>query len=316
MKQLAVSYVIPAYNEEESLPRVLSAIKKHTPSAVAYEVIVVDNGSQDETVRLAKESGAKVLVDETSTVGGLRNLGVKSACGSVLVFLDADVLITKAWSKNIESTLQSLNSNPWQVTGSRCGLSETTGWIERYWFKPLVSNSSNYINSGHLITSSELFNKIGGFDNRLVSGEDYAFSQAAVSVNATILNNPALAVVHEGYPSTLLQFMRREVWHGKGDCESFSSLVASKVALASIFFIALHVAAVAGYLFSLDKSLIVFFVASIAGLCVASAVYKSNARNVASLVAVSFLYYCYYLSRFLSCLSHILDSGKHVKRHR
>ena len=55
---MKISVVLPAKNEAGGLPRTLGALQTHMPDA---EVIVVDDGSTDDTARLAAEAGAKVL---------------------------------------------------------------------------------------------------------------------------------------------------------------------------------------------------------------------------------------------------------------
>lgn len=309
MEQLALSFIIPAFNEEMSLPQVLHSINMYVPKALSREVIVADNGSQDNTVNIATGQHAEVLVDEAATVGGLRNRAVQKAKGRVLVFLDADILLTAAWGKHIKEVYQGLINDPWQVTGSRCGIPENAGWIERYWFMPLVGKKVRYINSGHLITSSELFRYLGGFDERLESGEDYAFGQSAAAANATIINNPLLAVVHEGYPKTLCQFINREIWHGRGECKSLRTIKTSNVAIAAILFMGLHIVAVAGLFNNLVVGGVTILLIGV--ICMFFALTKHGARTVKSLIVVSILYYFYFISRFLSCIPLIkTDAGR------
>ena len=183
-----------------------------------------------------------MLVDDKATVGGLRNRAAQKAMGDVLIFLDADILLTEAWGRHIVGVYHGLMEDVWQVTGSRCGISGTAGWIERFWFRPLLDKKVKYINSGHLITTPELFRHLGGFDERLESGEDYAFGKSAADAKATITNNPLLAVIHEGYPKTLREFIKREIWHGRGECKSIRTIKTSNVAIAAILFMGLHVA--------------------------------------------------------------------------
>ncbi len=55
---MKILIIVPAYNEEESLPGVIDDLRKHVPSA---DVVVVNDGSRDETTRIAKDMGAKTL---------------------------------------------------------------------------------------------------------------------------------------------------------------------------------------------------------------------------------------------------------------
>ncbi len=314
MKQIAISFVIPAFNEEFYLPNVLKSIEEFMPDALSFEVVVADNGSSDNTVPIAEKFGATVLIDRNATVARLRNIAVGETTGEVLVFLDADISLTEQWGDNISDVYKRIHADLSIITGSRCGVPANPSWIESIWFQPLVEKPSQYINSGHLITSRTLFDKIGGFNNSLVTGEDYAFGVSAQALNATIVNNPLLRVVHHGYPKTVRQFVRREIWHGRGDCDSVKSVISSKVALTSFLFAMLHFILLVG-LFVLPKVVTIFAVFIIVLMCVGSAVYRYKVQTAASLLLVSLLFYLYYFSRFLSCVpSTNIGSARNVKK--
>jgi len=89
----SVSVIIPAYNAGEALTLCLEALGSST--SVPFEIIVVDDGSSDDTQARAQAFGVKLL-----TTGGrcgpgfARNLGSKEATGEVLFFLDSDVCAT------------------------------------------------------------------------------------------------------------------------------------------------------------------------------------------------------------------------------
>lgn len=234
-KNINISFIIPAYNEEKYLPKVLAAIQELV-SSLTYEIIVVDNGSTDSTVNIAHEFGAMLLQDSSKTVAGLRNLGAEHATGDVLIFLDGDVIITEGWSRNIFKVLSSMKQNNRIITGSRCGISLQPTWIERYWFAPMIQERSNYMNSGHLIISRAVFYEIGRFDGSLVTGEDWEFSIRAKQKEIAIINNQELRVIHEGYPKTLRQFIRREKWHGIQDASNMRSFFKSKPAILAILY--------------------------------------------------------------------------------
>ena len=96
-----VSVVIPALNEESNIGRVVRSIFSQCPYGTELEVIVVDDGSCDKTVKEAKKAGATVLVYEGEDNGGnpaaARNRGTRLARGDPLIFLDADCVPVDGW---------------------------------------------------------------------------------------------------------------------------------------------------------------------------------------------------------------------------
>lgn len=86
---MKVSIIIPTYNEEELLPRLLASIKSQRFSD--YEIVVADARSTDNTRKIAEKWGARVV--EGGMPGPGRNLGAAAAKGEILLFLDADVLL-------------------------------------------------------------------------------------------------------------------------------------------------------------------------------------------------------------------------------
>lgn len=89
--RLSVSVIIPVHNGEEHLPACLARVRELDPPA--GECIVIDDGSGDSSLGIARASGCRVL-----SAGGrrgpafARNLGAREARGDLLLFIDADVL--------------------------------------------------------------------------------------------------------------------------------------------------------------------------------------------------------------------------------
>ena len=86
-KVLPVSIVIPVKNEEKNIPVILESIKKQTYKP--YEVIVSDADSKDNTRKIAKEYGARVVEGGIPAIG--RNNGFNAAQKDIVIFMDADV---------------------------------------------------------------------------------------------------------------------------------------------------------------------------------------------------------------------------------
>ena len=87
---MGISAIVPAYNESDRLEHVVRALQA-APSV--DEIIVVDDGSVDETVRVARDLGVCVLeLDENQGKAAALDAGVKAARNETLIFLDADLV--------------------------------------------------------------------------------------------------------------------------------------------------------------------------------------------------------------------------------
>lgn len=299
------SVIIPAFNEQELIGQTLTALGRQLQDRDDWELIVVDNGSTDTTPKIAKFFGAKVIVKTEVTVAQLRNFGVAASSGRVLCFLDADVIVTQQWGNHLNSTLLELERNPLQITGSRCGVSQHPGWIERNWFAPLETRPMRYINSGHLLTTRQLHDFIGGFDAGLTTGEDSDYCRRAREEGASIEANPVLRVIHDGYPKTLIAFLKREIWHGRGDVQTLELLLRSRTALAMMAFSACHVAVLIGVGF-LSWPMVLTSAFLIALICLLSSLHKYRDAGIRPVLINALLYYIYYVGRSTSLFKMLL----------
>jgi len=99
------SVVIPVYNEEKDILECLRSLKKQ--SYKNFGVIIVDDGSDDKTLEIVKDTSKKerlkirVLKQKHAGPGKARNLGAEKAKGEILVFIDADMTFDKDYLKNL-----------------------------------------------------------------------------------------------------------------------------------------------------------------------------------------------------------------------
>ena len=95
-EKIFLSIIIPTWNEEKYLPRLLDCIRNQTYKN--YEIIVADANSKDNTRKIAKKFGCRITNGGLPAVG--RNNGAKIAKGYFLIFIDADVQIENDFLEN------------------------------------------------------------------------------------------------------------------------------------------------------------------------------------------------------------------------
>lgn len=94
----AVSFIIPALNEELLIGRCINAIKREVErTGIEAEIIVVDNGSTDATVCVAAVKGAKVEIEKRRGIHAAKARGLKVAKHPIIATIDADCMIREGW---------------------------------------------------------------------------------------------------------------------------------------------------------------------------------------------------------------------------
>ena len=173
-----VSIVIPTHNRWPMVGEAVESVLAQTASR--YELIVVDDGSTDETPRRLRDYGARitVLAQNRRGVAAARNLGVRHASGSYLAFLDSDDL----WHpRKLQWQLDFMEGNPaveicqtdeiWIRNGVRVNPRnkhrKPSGDIFR------ASLDLCLVSPSAVMMRRELFERAGGFDESLPVCEDY-----------------------------------------------------------------------------------------------------------------------------------------------
>lgn len=104
------SIIIPALNEEEYIEKSIRALQRQNFSKELFEIIVVDNGSDDHTIEYARNAGANIVVSEAKRgTNAARNRGIKESRGEILVFLDADTEPHEQWIADIDKIMNNKN---------------------------------------------------------------------------------------------------------------------------------------------------------------------------------------------------------------
>jgi glycosyltransferase involved in cell wall biosynthesis len=161
-----VSIVIPALNEERHLGQLLSDLERQ--SLRPDEVIVVDAGSNDATIRTAKHSSTTVLRSKPPVARG-RNLGGYSAKGDLIFFLDADTRLPETFFEDFVSEVERRDLDIACPRYLPLDSTPTIRAIHAFWSTLLkVFERTLPSGAGHCIAlRSKLFQESRGFDPSL-----------------------------------------------------------------------------------------------------------------------------------------------------
>ncbi len=168
------SVVIPARNEEKNLPTCVDSLRNAAQIAnVDLEIIVVVNRSSDRTELVAKELGAIVVHEDAPNLSKIRNVGVRKATSEIVITVDADNKVSSNMFYKISKTMKNMRN----IGGGVLILPERwslgiicTGLM----LLPLILYYR--ITGGLFYFRKEDFEKIGGFNEELVSVEDIDFA--------------------------------------------------------------------------------------------------------------------------------------------
>jgi len=104
-----ISVVIPTLNAEKGLPLCLSALVPGVVHGLIRDVVVADGGSNDSTLTIASQSGAKI-VSSTPGRGVQLSSGAEAARGSWLLFLHADTVLETGWDDTVRSFIEKIET--------------------------------------------------------------------------------------------------------------------------------------------------------------------------------------------------------------
>jgi glycosyltransferase involved in cell wall biosynthesis len=242
-----VSVIIPVRNDARRLAVCLKSLAKQDYPAGQVEIIVIDNGSQDDSVQVAEAAGAQVLVHPDLRVGALRNRGVEIARGELLALVDSDHEVPLGW---IRAGAEELMADAdLHMIGAPYLPPPQGTWVQRFWALHRLRNAARgeavWLASGNLVIRKRDFDRIGGFDESLVAAEDVDLCVRLRASHGRIVSDMRVANIHHGEPRTLRQFFRKELWRGSSGIRAFVAHGMPLHELPSLLFPLYHVLGVA-----------------------------------------------------------------------
>lgn len=209
-----VTVVVPVYNEADCVWDCLVSLQGQ--DFAPLEVLVVDDGSVDESVRICEELKITVLRQQHRGPGTARNLGARNAKSNILVFVDADMVVESDYVSKLVAPI---------VSGQAVA---TCHWDEQVlnWENPWARCQAYYLRlperrrqppdppAGEEVyraVRKDFFLAYGGMDEHAGRGDDSSLSRRT-GVLADIVRG---AVCYHRGPESWREVFQEAVWHGK-----------------------------------------------------------------------------------------------------
>lgn len=219
---MKISIVVPVFNGQATIGQCLDSLVKQEPSNKSLEIIVVDDGSQDETLKiLSRYAGISVVSQSNAGPAAARNRGVKEATGDIVLFTDADCVPGERW---VEEMVKSFLNDP-SVVGVkgvyRTKQSKLTARFVQlefeYKYQQMRKQMRKAGGIAFIDTSSagylrRVFLEAGGFDKTSfakASTEDIDLSFRLVSRGYRLVFNQDAYVYHQ-HPESFSDYIKRK----------------------------------------------------------------------------------------------------------
>ncbi len=174
------SVVIPAHNEEKYIGRCLKSIRIAAKEITdKVEIIVVANRCSDRTADIARRFGARVVDNSDRCISSIRNAGVRASSGKIVVTIDADSMMDKTALAEIKELLRSGK----YIGGGAVPMFDrmslgiaVSGAYVALNLLPIMIKSGGFLSATMFWFRRKDFDRLGGFDESLVSLEDADFA--------------------------------------------------------------------------------------------------------------------------------------------
>jgi len=181
-----VSVIIPVRNDASGIRQTLESVFLQTYPKTHYEIIVIDNQSDDDTFSVITEmiSGfdGNIMADIETTKGSYaaRNRGIRLARGDIIAFIDSDMTVDPEW---LYKGVSRVSDKKADYVGCRIDI-VSSGEKLSLWEKYDIAlgfpiqqymETDGYAGAGCLFVTRRVIEAVGGFDSRLMSGGDCEF---------------------------------------------------------------------------------------------------------------------------------------------
>lgn len=176
-----ISIVIPAYNEEKFFPDCLGSLRNQDYTG-EYEIIVADNGSTDDTAKIARSFNARVIsCPEKKDVCYARQRGAAAARGEIIIQADADTVYPSHWLSRIA---EQFSSPEVVAVAGRFIYRDPPSWAKlEYYFRNYLNRLTNaifgrpvFVSGATLAFRREVFLRVNGYEGLTYAPDQYGIS--------------------------------------------------------------------------------------------------------------------------------------------
>jgi len=208
-----ISVIIPAYNASGTIGACLDALERQTIPREEYEIIVVDDGSTDDTRAAARRPDVAVLTQAHQGQAAARNLGVQSSRGDLLFFTDADCMPSPDWLEQMRAAfddprvdgVKGVYRTRQRAIVARFVQLEYEDKYDRLYRRETIDFVDTY-SAGY---RRRPFEAIGGFDPTMCPAEDQELSFRMAAHGARLVFRPS-AVVEHLHAASLRAYARKK----------------------------------------------------------------------------------------------------------
>jgi glycosyltransferase involved in cell wall biosynthesis len=196
-EEIFVSFVVIAYNEAANIGRTLAAIAD-LEDLGEHEVIVVDDGSRDDTAQVVADIAARdscvelIRLAENRGRGYARSTGIGAASGELIATVDADIILPRNWFARARAALADHDA----VGGIAVPDGDVAYIHKRFRLVPRIVDGTTTVTGNNGLYRREVFD-IVNFDPALREGEDIALNHAMDRQGLSSVTVPGLLVRHE-----------------------------------------------------------------------------------------------------------------------
>lgn len=233
MAKYLVSVIIPTFNEEKVIRKNLKGLKEQSYRSV--EIIVVDDGSTDKTVTIAKKFTSKVYARSHKERSIQRNFGVGKSKGKYLLIIDADMKLSKDVVRQAVELFEK-NANIGAITIPEVSVATT------FWEKVKAFERSFYNEEGDEYTDAarffrrEAFDTVGGYDETITGPEDWDLPEEIKRKGYKIGRVKAQIYHHERVPNPF-KLAKKKFYYGLKSYRYFEKHKTPLVGAKTVYFL-------------------------------------------------------------------------------